>query len=220
MRFPVTSCVSVLLLAATSWAASKPHSLVLGGWTTVKWVTGDDDQAKPVDVRIRPLIVDERTKEWITGSAHEVTERTFVAQRVYRLNDSLPQESGTIHWRWERGAWLLIDRATGKVQALNLPAFDAYASSVSWFRDYAAYCGISDDGKKQFAMLVQLGRRKPLLKQELTKKQNAGSSVCPAPVWARSPGRVTFAPAGQTFTYTIEDRAIDVTPGDDNEPDE
>lgn len=220
MRFQVNSCVSVLLLVSTSLAASKPHSVVLGGWTTVKWVSGDDDQAKPVDLRIRPLIVDEKTKEWITGSVHEVTERTFVAQRVYRLNDSLPQESGAIHWRWERGAWLLIDRVTGKVQAISLPLFDAYASSVSWFRDYAAYCGISEDGKKQYAVVAQLGRRKPLLKQALTEQQSASNELCPAPVWARGPARVTFAPTGTVFTYTIEDRAVDVAASDENEPEE
>ena len=220
MRFLGRSCVSAILLAATGLAAPKTHSVVLGGWTTVKWVSSDDDQAKPVDLKVRPLIVDERTKEWITGSVHEVTERTFVAQRVYRLNDSLPQESGAIHWRWERGTWLLIDRVTGKVQAINLPLFDAYASSVSWFRDYAAYCGTSDDGKKQFAVVAQLGRRKPLLKRELAGKESAGNELCPAPVWARNPARVTFAPAVQAFTYTIEDRAVDIASGEENEPDE
>ena len=220
MRCAARLCLSVLLLAMQAFAASKPHSVVLGGWMTVKWVSGDDDQAKPIGLKIRPLVVDGKDKEWITGSVHEVTERTFVAQRVYRLNDSLPQENGAIHWRWERGAWLLIDRTTGKVQAINLPAFDAYVSAVSWFRDYAAYCGISDDGKKQFAVVAQLGRRKPLLKKELTGQPSAGDEVCPIPVWARSPARVTFATGGQAFTYTIEDRAVDVATSDENEPDE
>ena len=222
MRFAARLCAGALLLPVPAFAASRLHSVVLGGWMTVKWVSTDDAQAKPVDLKIRPLVVDGKDKEWITGGVHEVTERTFVAQRVYRLNDSLPQESGAIHWRWERGPWLLIDRTTGKVQALNLPAFDPYDSSVSWFRDYAAYCGISEDGKKHVAVVAQLGRRKPLLKKELTRQQSEGNEVCPTPVWERSPARVTFAPAGQTFTYTIEDRAVavDVATKDEDEPGE
>ena len=88
--------------------------------------------------RIRPLFVDGRTKEFTTGTAHDVTDRIFVVQRVYRLNDLLPQEAGPNRWRWERGGWLLVDRISGRAQPVPLPAFDAYYSEVSWFRDYAA----------------------------------------------------------------------------------
>lgn len=209
----------VLLLAAPCFAASKPHSVVLGGWTTVKWVNGDDDHAKPIDFKIRPLIVDERSKEWTTGSVHEVTERTFVVQRAYRLNDSLPQETGAVRWRWERGAWLLVDRVTGKVQVLNLADFDPYESPVSWFRDYAAYCGVSDDGKKEFAVVMQLGRRKPLLKKQL-QQQSMPGELCAAPDWARDPARVTFSPAAQAFIYTVESRAVDTAVSDEDEAQE
>lgn len=61
-----------------------------------------------------------------------------MVQRVFRLNDSLRQETGAIHWFWQRGGWLLVDRSTGKVQTDLLPAFDPYSSDVNWFRDYAA----------------------------------------------------------------------------------
>ena len=40
-----------------------------------------------------------------------------------------------------------MDRVSGRVPALNLPEFDPEESSVAWYRDYAAYCGVSDDGK-------------------------------------------------------------------------
>src|SRR5205823_1297807 len=97
----------------------------------------------------------------------DVTERTFVVQRMFRLNDSLPQDSGPTHWRWDRGGWLLVDRVSGKVQPIPLSEFDPAVSSVNWFRDYAAYCGISDDAQKHFAMIIQLGKRKALLKKSL-----------------------------------------------------
>ena len=38
----------------------------------------------------------------------------------------------------------------------------------SWFRDYVAYCGVSDTGEKLSAVVMQIGRKKPLLKKEQT----------------------------------------------------
>lgn len=40
-------------------------------------------------------------------------------------------------------------------------------SAATWYRDYVAYCGISDDGNKRFAFVVELNRRKPVLKKPL-----------------------------------------------------
>lgn len=212
-------CLVLLLLESLGWTALKTHSVGLGKWNTVKWLTGDRDNGKPEDLKIRPLIVDGRNKEWTIGSAHEVTERTFVVQRMYRLNDSLPQESGAPRWLWERGAWLLVDRVSGKAQAINLAAFDAYNSSVSWFRDYAAYCGISDDGRKAFAIVMQLGRRKPLLKKELAEQSGENRGICPAPLWERNPARVTFSPGGKSFAYIVGSHAVDMTPSAEEEDD-
>ena len=48
-------------------------------------------------------------KEWTTGDAHDVTDRSFVVRRVLRLNDSLPGDK-LGHWVWQRGPWLLVDR--------------------------------------------------------------------------------------------------------------
>ena len=37
-------------------------------------------------------MVDGEVKEWTTGDAHDVTDRSFVVRRVIRLNDELPGE--------------------------------------------------------------------------------------------------------------------------------
>jgi|SRR5215469_2165416 len=139
---------------------------------------------------------DTRWKEFTTGPAHEVTDR-FVVRRVFRLNDTLPEEgAGAPKWVWQRGGWLLVDRVTGHVTQVNLPEFDPFYSTPSWGRDYVAYCGVSDDGKKFFAMVAQLGRHQPILKIPLGEPDGdeMPDSECPAPAWQRRPTRVTFEP--------------------------
>jgi hypothetical protein len=140
----------VLWCAPPGTAATKTHAVVFGRWTTIQPSAGDTES-----VRIRSLLVDGKTKEVTTGQAHEVTDRTFVVQRMVRVNDSLPQESGPTRWRWERAGWVLVDRMTGRVQPVVLAEFDSDGSQVSWFRDYAAYCGRSDDGQKEFAVIAK-----------------------------------------------------------------
>lgn len=214
MRSLAAICVCVVVVVGVSSAASKPHTVALGKWSVVKVLAGDDE-TKPAEMKIRPLIVDGRTKEFTTGSAHDVTDRVFVVQRAYRLNDLLPQESGPSRWRWERGGWLLVDRVSGRVQSIALPAFDASYSQVSWFRDYAAYCGFSDEGGQRFTVVVQLGKRKPLLKK--AAGSGAARQGCSSPAWSRAPARVTFEVAGEAkFTFTVRSQAVDlVTEGDD-----
>jgi len=81
------------------------------------------------------------------GAFHEITERLFVVRRAFRVNDTLPGDTATASgWVWQRGGWLLVDRSTGQISAIALPEFDPYCSVASWYRDYAAYCGVSDDG--------------------------------------------------------------------------
>ena len=203
-------------------AAPKQHVVVLGKWTTVKWLVGEDE-TRSINVKIRPLLIDGRIKEFAIGAAHDVTERTFVIQRMYRLNDSLEQENGITRWRWERGGWLIVDRVSGKLQAVTLPSFDPYFSTVTWFRDYAAYCGFSEDGKKLFAVVSQLGKRKPLLKKPLGVASDADmpDSACTPPAWQRGPSRVTFIPDGdQRFTYAVRSRTVDLLADDDESDDQ
>ena len=109
---------------------------------------------------------------------------------------------------------------TGRVSSLALPEFDPYYSVASWYRDYAAYCGVSDDGKKLFAIVFQVGRRKPVLKKALGEAGGdaAPDSECPAPGWERRPVRVTFEPdETQKSTYAVRGHAADLVSDDDGE---
>ena len=205
--FKFVACL--LMFGRFGIASPKQHLVAFGKWTTIKWMVGEDEHTA-IDLKIHPLLVDGQTKEFATGLPHDVTDRTFVVQRVFRLNDSLSQEPA--RWRWERGGWLLVNRVSGKMQQIALPEFDPYSSAAAWFRDYAAYCGVSDDGKKLSAVIVQLGRRKPLLKKPVDGA-SAGmpDSACPAPVWERDPSRVTFEAKGEPkFTFTVPTRAVDL----------
>jgi hypothetical protein len=123
------------MLAGTVWpvqgmAATKVHIVSFGKTTAVPWVAGTGDE-KPITIKVRALVVDGRVKEYTLGMAHEVTERLFVVRRVFRVNDGLPGEPGP-RWQWQRGGWLLVDRLTGRVAALNLPEFDPYPVRVSF----------------------------------------------------------------------------------------
>ena len=81
-----------------------------------------------------------------------------------------------------------MDRVSGHVSALNLPEFDPEESSVTWYRDYAAYCGVSDDRKTLYALVAQVGRRKPDLKQYLGAASDGGPEAnCDPPQWQRQP---------------------------------
>jgi hypothetical protein len=211
----------VLAIHSSAAAATKSHIITLGKWTSVQWfpeaATGEE---KPLTLRIRPLIVDARVKEFTLGPAHDVTDRLFVVRRAFRINDSLPQESASPpHWQWQRGGWLLVDRTTGHITPINLPDFDAFYSVASWYRDYAAYCGVSDDGKKLYAVVAQISRRKPVLKKLLDganivsdePKDAVPDSPCPAPSWQRAPTRVTFEATGAPKqTFAIRGHVIDL----------
>ncbi len=138
----------------------------------------------------------------------------FVVQRAFRQNDTLPAEpAAPAHWQWQRGGWMLVDRMSGHISQLNLPEFDALYSVTYWFRDYGAYCGVSDDGKKVYAMVAQLGRRKPILKKSLGDAD--GDPTCAGPSWQRKPARVTFSTRQEAqFTYSVHGHAVDVMPKD------
>jgi spore germination cell wall hydrolase CwlJ-like protein len=102
---------------------------------------------------------------------------------------------------------------TGKVSQINLPEFDALYSPASWYRDYVAYCGVSDDGKKLSAVVAQLGRRKPVLKRPLGEADldDTPDSACNVPAWQRQPSRVTFQPGDkQKLTFTVHGHVIDL----------
>ncbi len=168
-------------------------------------VRSESGTAQPATVR--ELLIDGRVREYLNGAPHEVTERLFVVRRAYRMNDALPEETKKPpQWVWRLGGWISVDRQTGHVAQLNLPAFDGEISEASWYRDYAAYCGISDDGSKTYMMVAQLGKRKPVLKKEISV------ASCAAPHWERTPSRVTFLVAGEKTTFAVRARGADLQP--------
>lgn len=85
-----------------------------------------------------------------------------------------------------------------------------------------AYCGISDDGNKRFAFVVELNRRKPVLKKPLPgtlPDDAAPDSACPAPIWQRTPTRVTFEAQKDTKqAFAIRGHVVDLV--DDSEEEE
>jgi hypothetical protein len=201
-------------------AVPKAHIITFGKWTPVKWP--DATGKTRLDLKVRPLYIDTRLKEYTTGLPHDLTERLFAVRRVYRMNDALPEESSA-RWQWQRGGWLLVDRISGRVSQLNLPEFDPYYSAASWYRDYIAYCGVSEDGKKLYAVVAQVGRRKPVLKKAAGEPagDDEPDSECPAPKWERAPARVTFQPDDtQKLVFTIRGRVVDIVDESEEESEE
>lgn len=205
--------VAVMLGLAVSVSAANPHVITFGKPLPVKLFVGPSEE-KSVDMKIRSLYVDGKLKEFTTGEPHDVTDRIFVIRRAFRLNDWLPEDEGTNHkWKWQRGGWLMVDRETGRVSQLSLPLFDPFYSVASWYRDYVAYCGLNDDMTRLYAVVAQIGTKKPILRRELGAANNGDlpDSECGAPDWQRTPTRVTFATAsGQKMTFSIKGHAADV----------
>jgi len=209
MRAVLASCLAIGAIAAPLLSASprKTHTVILGAAKKVAYSkAGDPAGALPGEdsLKVRALIVDGAVKEWTTGDAHDVTDRSFVVRRAIRLNDELPGEkiaAAQSHWVWQRGPWLLVDRTTGHISALKLPDYDPGVSRVSWFRDYGAYCGVTSSGKSLYAVVAQVAGRKPLLSKKLQPFEGAQDGqpgpLCPEPEWRRDPLRITFHPAGK-----------------------
>jgi hypothetical protein len=138
----------------------------------------------------------------------------LVVRRAFRVNDSLPGEPAVpSRWLWQRGGWLLVDRMTGHISAITLPEFDSCYSVASWYRDYVAYCGVSDDGKTLYAVVFLLNKPRGE-----TAEDNMPDSECPAPTWERRPARVTFeADEDHMLTYSVRGHAADLVDSDNDE---
>jgi len=204
----------LLAISAPLSATPKTHVVAFGHWTTTRILTGMN-QDQPLEIKIRPLLVDGLVKVYTFGTPHEITDRLLVVRRMLRINDSLPSEGAASHWIWQRAGWLIVDRATGHLTPTTLPQFDPEQSDAAWYRDYTAYCGSSDDGQKLFAMVVQLGRRKPLLKKQIAESDAA---TCSSSTWQRQPPRVTFTwNSDQKLTFTIHGTSIELTDAPDDQ---
>ncbi len=211
---------SVAVVPTVSAAARKGHVVVLGAARKVPYSRAGDPAGATAgedSLRIRALLVDGLLKEWTTGDAHDVTDRSFVVRRALKINDTLPANSSddkpedkpaerVEQWVWQRGPWLLVDRATGHVTPLKLPDYDPGVSQVSWFRDYAAYCGLTPSGKSLYAVVAQIAVRKPVLAKKLSAfdAENRPDLACTPPDWQRDPLQVTFHPGGkQNLAFNI-----------------
>jgi hypothetical protein len=226
----------VILLGAAGWPAAsaprKAHTVILGAARKAPYSKAGDPAGATADeitLKIRALFVDSVLKEWTTGDAHDVTDRSFVVRRVMRVNDSLPGDKPPVpaakqgEWVWQRGPWLLVDRVSGHITALKLPDYDPGVSQVSWFRDYGAYCGVTASGKSLYAIVAQVAARKPVLAKKLAAfdPEIRGGAVCVAAEWQREPLRVTFHPAGRdavSFDLVPGSAVLVEDAGDEAEP--
>jgi hypothetical protein len=200
-------------------AASKPHVITFGKWTTVEMPRGPRED-QPSRMKVRPLYVDGKLKEFTLGSPHEITDHMFAVQRVIRLNDALPSEAGANpQWIWQRAGWMIVDRGSGHVTQTVLPQFDPEISAASWYRDYVAYCGVSADGQKIYATVVQLNRRKPVLNKQFDQRPDDSPSFsCTPPAWERRPPRVTFISADEKkLTYVVRGHAVELANENDDD---
>ena len=211
---------SSALLAATP----KVHTVALGAARRVPYTQPDATPDSKADetstLKIRPLLVDDRQKEWTTGDSHDVTDRSFTIRRALRLNDALPTDS-IPHWIWQPGPWLLVDRITGHITALHLPDFDPAVSDIVWYRDYAAYCGIATTVKGGlYAIVAQLGARKAVVQRQVGAwpQPNHFIPVCQPAKWQRLPVRVTLQlTGGDAFTFDVVGSASIIEEGDNGD---
>jgi hypothetical protein len=203
-------------------ASAKVHVVALGTARKVPWNPPENPapQVKSADaptMKVRPLVVDGRQKEWTTGDSHDVTDRSFTIRRALRLNDSLPGDTAA-RWSWQPGPWLLVDRSTGHITALHLPDFDEEVSDAVWYRDYAAYCGTASTAKGGlFAVVAQLGARKAVVHKQIGKwpQPTPEQPVCRPAQWQRAPMRVTLqAMGGEPMTFDVVGAASLIEEGD------
>ena len=199
------ACLSFQALAATA----KPHAVTLGPARKVPYAPPDATSQLPIadgpTLRVRALFVDAHQREWTLGDPHDVTDRSFTIRRALRINDALPSEQ-TARWVWQPGPWLLVDRTSGHIAALHLPDFDPIVSEVSWFRDYAAYCGVATTAKGGlFAVVAQISARKPIVHKQIAPWPQPGNAApCQPATWQRQPMRVILQPtAGPPLTFDV-----------------
>lgn len=223
-RLAAAPLLAALLLAGTLPAtAPKVHTVALGPVRRVPYTppeaTPENKSEEATSLRIRPLFVDEKQKEWTVGEIHDVTDRSFVVRRALHINDSLPGEPP--RWTWQPGPWLQVDRVSGHVAALHLPDFDPEVSQAVWFRDYAAYCGIATTARGGLvAVVAELGARRAVVQKVMASwpQEGARHPVCATPRWQRTPMRATLQMTGrEPMTFDVVGTVSLVEEGDEGE---
>jgi len=190
-------------------SVAKVHTVTLGAVRKAPFTpaeaTAETRSDESATLKVRPLMVDGAQKEWTLGDLHEVTDRSFVIRRALRINDALPGEAA--RWSWQPGPWLMVDRVTGHITALHLPGFDPEISEAVWFRDFAAYCGVTTTAKGGLVMVVtELGARKAAVEKVVGLAPAPGSlhGACVEAKWQRMPMRVTMQVAGgEPMTFDV-----------------
>ena len=206
---PAAALLFATALLAAPLHAAKIHIVTLGPVRKVPYTppeaTADTKSEEATTLRVRPLLVDDKPREWTVGDLHEVTDRTFVVRRAFRINDALPGEAP--RWTWQPGPWLQVDRTSGHVAPVHLPSFDPQISEVAWFRDYAAYCGLNTSAKGGVvAVVAELGGRRAVAQHTLAgwPLEKAGHPVCAPAQWQRTPMRATLSlTGGQPITFDV-----------------
>lgn len=228
-EFAYVKALPLLLLSLTALpgftATPKTHTVALGSARRVSYTQPDATPEAQMDltttIKVRPLLIDGRQRDWTTGNIHEITDRTFAVRRALRVNDALATETSP-RWIWQPGPWITVDRTTGHITALHLPDFDPLVSDAVWFRDYAAYCGTSATAKgaSLFVIVAQLGSRRPVVQKRIGPwpQPNHPSPVCDPAKWDRLPLRVTLQPSGSAnTTYDVVGTSSIVEEGDNDD---
>ena len=216
---------TAICLPHALFAAPKVHTVTLGPIRRASFTPTDATPDSKADetsaLRVRALYVDDRLKEWTTGEVHDITDRTFAVRRALRINDALPTDRGP-RWVWQPGPWLTVDRVTGHITALHLPDFDSTVSDVVWYRDYAAYCGVSNTarGSGLYAIVAQVGARRAVVQTKIGDWPQTDHfiPVCQPAVWQRLPVRVTLKPTGgEATTYSVLGSTSIIEEGDNSD---
>ncbi len=228
----------LLLAALTTHAlaaapkAPKVHTVTLGPIRKVAFTpafstpdTKDDDSTT---LKIRPLFVDSKQKEWTVGELHNISDRSFAIRRALHINDSLPNDPGE-RWVWQPASWIVVDRSTGHITALHLPAFDAAVSDAIWFRDYAAYCGTVPATSKSarsegvgslVAVVAEASGRKAVAQRAVGRwpQPDHAGPVCAPAKWQRLPIRATLQPTGgDPVTFDVVGSTSLIEEGDNDD---
>jgi hypothetical protein len=209
MRLPSLFPLALVLLLCFPAKAARIHTVTLGAVRKVPYTPAEASPEtkgeESTTLKVRPLVVDGAQKEWTVGDLHEVTDRSFVIRRALKINDALPGEAA--RWSWQPGPWLMVDRVTGHITALHLPAFDPEVSEVVWFRDFAAYCGVTTTVKGGLVMVVtELGTRKAAVQKVVGPAPAPGAlhGACAVAKWQSIPMRVTMQVAGgEPMTFDV-----------------
>ncbi len=218
--------LSLVSLAVSGFAAApKTHTVALGAVRRVSYTQPDATPEAQINetstIKVRPLIIDGRQKDWTTGNSHDITDRTFAIRRALRINDALPADT-TPRWIWQPGPWITVDRVTGHITALHLPDFDPLVSEAIWFRDYAAYCGTATTAKgaNLYVIVAQLGARRPVVQKLIGRwpQPDHPTPVCQPAKWERLPLQVAVQPTGgESVTYNVVGTSSIVEEGDNDD---